>query len=354
MPRGSYSSRVSLRSEILEQPEVLARLIEAQADAAGRAAGALARREVRWALIAARGSSDNAGLYAKYLWGARNRLPVALAAPSLFTLYDAPPRLDGALVVGISQSGQSPDIVRVLAEARRQGAPTLAITNDPSSPLAAEADFLFDTGTGPERSIAATKTYTAQLAAVALLSVALGGGEAERAALARLADAVGAALALEGAIERAVGRYREMSQCVVLGRGFHYSTAYEWSLKLKELAYVLAEPYSPADFQHGPMAVVSRGFPVLAVVPSGAPFAEMLALLRSLVAERAVDLVALSDRREALELAATPLALPEGVPEWLSPVVAIVPAQLFCLHLARSRGLDVEAPRGLTKVTRTW
>lgn len=345
---------MSLWSEIHEQPAVLEELLRTQAGHAAEVAAAIAARQPAWALVAARGSSDNAGLYAQYLWGARNRLAVALATPSLFTHYARPPRLAGALVVGISQSGQSPDIVGVLAEARRQGAPTLAITNDPGSRLAAAADWVLPTGAGEERAIAATKTYTSQLLAVALLSAALPGGEEDGEALAGVPRAVAAALRLEEAVVAAAPRYAPMTQCVVLGRGFHYATACEWALKLEELTYIVAEPYSAADFRHGPVAMAAPGFPVLAVVPGGAVYADVVELLRTLVEERGVDLVALSDEEEALALARTPLRLPGGLPEWLTPIPAIVAAQLFSYHLARAMSRDTEAPRGLSKVTRTW
>lgn len=344
---------MALRSEILEQPAVLERLLRTQQRPVREMARAIESRGVHSIFVAARGTSDNAALYGKYLWGSRNRLPVALAAPSLFTAYDTPPDLSGSLVVGVSQSGQSPDIVSVVAEGRRQGALTLAITNDPSSPLAQEAELVLDTATGPEQAVAATKTYTAQLLAIALLSAALAGDEGRLDALERLPELVHEALALEAAIENAVQRYRYMTQCVVLGRGYNYATAYEWSLKLKELTYVVAEPYSSADFQHGPVAIVSQGFPVLAVVPSGAVFDDVLSLLRTLVEEHRAELLAISNEDAALALAQTPLRLPADLPEWLSPLVAIVPAQLFCYHLTLAMGYDTEAPRGLSKVTRT-
>jgi glucosamine--fructose-6-phosphate aminotransferase (isomerizing) len=347
---------MSLKSEIFEQPAVLDRLLRTQAARARDIARSIRSRGVHWVLIAARGSSDHAALYAKYLWGSRNGLPVALAAPSLYTLYHTPPRLQGALVVGISQSGQSPDIVSVLSDARRQGALTLAITNDLSSPLAEEAEMVLDACSGPERAIAATKTYTTQLLSIALLSAALSeddrGEESE--ALERVPDWVRQALALDGPAEQAARRYREMTQCAVLGRGLNYATAAEWSLKLKELTRVVAAPYSSADFRHGPVAIVTRGFPVLAVVPGGVVFDDVLALLASLVEERGIDLIAISNQEKALALAGAPLELPAEIPEWLSPLVSIVPAQLFCYHLARAMGRDTEAPQGLSKVTRTW
>jgi glutamine---fructose-6-phosphate transaminase (isomerizing) len=343
---------MSLKSEIFEQPAVLDRLLRMQMDPARDIARSIRSRGVHWVLIAARGTSDHAALYAKYLWGSRNGLPVALAAPSLYTLYQTPPQLQGALVVGISQSGQSPDIVSVVADGRRQGALTLAITNDLASPLAAAAEMVLDACSGPERAVAATKTYTTQLLAIALLSVALTQKDAE--AIGRVPEWVEEALRLDGAIEQAAQRYRYMTQCVVLGRGLNYATAAEWSLKLKELTSVVAEPYSSADFRHGPMAIVTRGFPVLAVIPGGAVFEDVMALLTPLVEERGVELVAVSDQERALVLSHTPIRLPSGLPEWLSPLVSIVPAQLFSYHLARAMGRDPEAPPGLSKITRTW
>ena len=344
---------MSLEAEIREQPEVLGRLLRQRRDRLGEMAETIRARGVRYIFIAARGSSDNAALYAKYLWGSINGLPVALAAPSLFTAYGTPPRLDGSLVVGISQSGQSPDIVGVVEAGRAQGAVTLAVTNEPDSPLAAAAEMVLDTAAGPERAVAATKTYTAQLMAIALLSVAAAGDDRRFAELARVPDLVAEALALDGEIRVAAQRYRYMDHCVVLGRGFNYATAYEWSLKLKEMTYVVAEPYSSADFRHGPVAIVCDGFPVLAVAPGGAVFDDTLALLETLATEHRAELLVLSNEERALELAQTPLRLPAEMPEWVSPLVSIVPGQLFSYHLTRARGYDTESPRRLRKVTRT-
>jgi glucosamine--fructose-6-phosphate aminotransferase (isomerizing) len=348
---------MSLKSEIFEQPDVLARLLENQKDRMRAIAVALREYDIRYLFLVARGTSDNAGLYAKYLWGAFNQLPTALATPSLFSLYGKPPSLKNALVMGISQSGQSPDIVKVMAEAQRQGAPTLAIVNAPRSPLAQTAQFVIDVEAGPELAVAATKSYTAQLMAIAMLSVALsemaGDIEDRWPDLERVPALVQQALDLDPVIARAAERYRYMEQCVVLGRGFNYATAFEWSLKMKELAYIIAAPYSSADFQHGPVAVVSQGFPVLAVVPDGAVFDDMFALLKDLVTVQGVELLAISNRDEVLSLAHTSLRLPLNMPEWLSPLVTIVPGQLFSYYLTRAKGYDTEAPRGLHKVTLT-
>jgi glucosamine--fructose-6-phosphate aminotransferase (isomerizing) len=344
---------VGLRDEILEQPEAVGRLV---ADTGGQVAQVAARVRERGAsmvLLAARGSSDNAGRYAKYLWGAHNRIPVALAAPSLFSVYAAPPLLREALVVAISQSGQSPDIVSVVREGRRQGALTLAITNDPASPLAAEAELVIDTMAGPERAVAATKTYTTQLTVIAVLSAALSGDHDQRRWLDRLPSLMEAALAHEETMRAAAGRYRAIDRCAVLGRGFNYATAFEWALKLKELTQVAAEPYSSADFEHGPVALARQGFPLLAVVPAGPIAATITPLLARLVRERHVDLLAIASDPAALDLAGVAVRLPEELPDWLSPIPAIVPAQLFSYHLTRAKGLDPERPTGLSKVTRT-
>ena len=344
---------MSLHSEILEQPACLDRLLSSQRKNVEQIAAAIQSRDIRYAFLAARGTSDNAGRYANYLWGAMNGLPLALATPSLFTYYQQPPTLKNALVVGVSQSGQSPDIVSVLKEGKRQGNLTLAITNAPNSPLAQAADFVLDVQAGPELSVAATKTYTNELMAIAMLSVGLAGEAARWDELAQVAGWVGEALKQDASIGSLAPRYRYMQQCVVLGRGYNYATAFEWALKLKELTYVEAEPYSSADFQHGPVAMVGRGFPVMAVVPAGKVFDSMMALLGHLKSNLLAELVVISNSPAALSLAESPIPIPAGVPEWLSPLVGIVPAQLFACHLTRAKGYDENQPRTITKVTET-
>jgi glucosamine--fructose-6-phosphate aminotransferase (isomerizing) len=304
--------------------------------------------------MAGRGTSDHAGVYAQYLFGSRNRLPVAMAAPSLFTMYPQSPLLGNALVIGISQSGQSPDIVSVVAEGRRQGALTLAVTNDTSSPLAQAAEMCIGIHSGPERAVAATKTYTGELLALAALSVAMAGNsEEDLALLGMVPGAVQSALEQEDAAAQIAAKYRDLEKCLVLGRGYNYATAQEWALKLKELAYVFTDVYSPADFQHGPIAIVEEGFPMLAAVPGGAVFESELSLLKRLMDEYKAELIVISDNDEALNLSQAALRLPAGLPEWLTPLPAIIPAQLFCYHLTLAKGYDPEHPRTLRKVTLT-
>lgn len=344
---------MSLHSEILEQPDRIRSLLAARRSTSLRIAQAIQKRQVRYVFLAARGTSDNAGRYANYLLGARNGLPLALATPSLFTYYKQPPKLKDALVIGISQSGQSPDIVSVLSEARRQGCLTLTITNEVNSPLAAVSDFVLPLGAGKEKAVAATKTYTCELMAIALLSTALSGEAKAWEELERVAGWMETALEQDAHIANAIQRYRYLDQTVVLGRGFNYATAFEWALKLKELSYIIAEPYSSADFLHGPIAMLEKGFPVLAIASRGKVFTPMVQMIRQLKRDYQAELVVISNDPGALVLSTTPLAIPPDVPEWLSPLVNILPAQLFAYHLTREKGFDPDHPRSIQKVTET-
>ena len=341
-----------LYREIHEQPAVLAELIAAEAGNAHELARLIKERDIDHVIIAARGTSDNAGRYAQYVLGAMNRLTVGLAAPSLFSIYNSPPRFGNALVLGISQSGKSPDIVSVLAEARRQGALTAVMTNNTASDLAAEGDVVIDLHAGLERAVAATKTYTAELAAIALLSTALSQDPEHLAELHALPEAVAATLSMDDAIAAIAPRYRYMERSVVIGRGYNFATAFEMALKLKELTYTIVEPYSSADFLHGPLALIEHGFPVIVVAPQGVMAAELESFV-SILHDRQAEVVAISDDADLLAMARIPLALPAPVPEWLSPVTAIVPGQMLAMHLAHTRDFDVDAPRAIRKVTET-
>ena len=344
---------MSLRDEILEQPAAASRLLDAAEADFAPIADALRRRRPRFAVIAARGSSDNAGIYAQYLLAVRNRLIVALAAPSTITLYGARPDMADALVVGISQSGRSPDIIAVLDEGRRQGALTIALTNDAQSPLASAADHVIDLRAGPEKATAATKTYTAELLAAALLSTALDPPSSDEATdLARLPEVMAEALRVEAVAREVSGAHADRSRAIVLGRGYGYATAREWALKLQELAQVAAMPYSAADFEHGPLALAEPGLPVLAVAFGGAEADAQLSLLRRLQQDHGARLLVLSDR-PSLRRLGDGLAVPDKTPAWLAPMIEIIPAQLYTYHLTLARGLDTERPRTITKVTQT-
>jgi len=351
-----YRCGVSLRDEILEQPDAAHRQLRSSADAIQGLADRLRERPVASVVIAARGTSDHAAIYAQYVLGVRNRLSVGLATPSVVSLYGAEPDVRESLVIGISQSGASPDIVGVVEAGRHQGAVTLAITNEPSSQLAEAAEFVIELTAGPELAVAATKTYTTSLLAIARLSAALGGSGARSgdaaAELEAVPDAIAKALTVEKDVESIARELAWTDRSIVVGRGFEYATAREWALKLKELAQVFADPYSAADFLHGPIALVQPGIPVLVLAPEGAAAEGQVQLLRDL-GDRGIDTVVVSDVAETRALGRWSIVIPAGVPEWLRPIVSIVPAQLYAYHLTVAKGLDPETPRGLTKVTRT-
>jgi glucosamine--fructose-6-phosphate aminotransferase (isomerizing) len=340
-----------LEQEIHEQPQVLRRLIETETDNVSRLVTEI-KGTFNYVVMAARGSSDNAARYAQYLFGVRNRLPVSLATPSLYTLYKCPPMLTGALVIGVSQSGQSPDIVSVIQTGRAQGQPTLAITNDPDSPLAQAADYQVLLHSGLERAVAASKTYTASLTAMALLSAILSGASEDLEALRLIPELVEQTIAnVIPGLER-VERYRYMAHCVVIGRGFNYATAFEIALKIKELTQTVAEPYSSADFRHGPVAMVRDGFPVILVSPTGSVF-EDLENLANKLESLGSELLIISDDAGFLKRACLSFPIPPGVPEYLTPMLAVIPGQLFSLSLALAKNLNPDQPVGLRKVTET-
>jgi len=240
----------------------------------------------------------------------------------------------------------------VLEEGKRQGRPTLAITNDGNSPLAMVADYVVELHAGVERSVAATKTYTAQLGAMMLFAASWSGDAQRIRELQALPEALAETLQAGSAIAEQAQGYKTMEQCVVVGRGYNYATASELALKLKELTYVMAAPYSAADFRHGPIATIDSGLPTILIMPTGAPFQDMLDLVGELQ-QRGAELLVISDASAALTQAKTALSLPGLVPEWLTPATAIIPGQLLSLHLAVARGLNPDVPRGLHKVTKT-
>jgi glutamine---fructose-6-phosphate transaminase (isomerizing) len=337
-----------LEREIREQPSALAQLLDERAEAVAAIASAVRGTPLRSVLIAARGSSDNAARYAQYLLGERLALPVALAAPSLESLYGAaavPHRGDG-LAIGISQSGRSPDVVSVLTAAAAAGAPTIAITNDPGSPLAHAADFVLELGVGSERSVAATKTYTASLAALAALAAELRDDDADRAALREVPGLV--QRALDGAFARvaALDRYAEARYVLAVGRGYNYATAMEIALKVRELTATVAEGFSCADLMHGPIAAVAPGTPAIVVAARGRALASVLETATALRA-RGAQQILIGEQADA------DLPLPSAIPEWLSPLIAVVPGQVLAWRRAVLGGESVDQPGGLTKVTET-
>lgn len=342
----------TLEKEINEQPEVVDKLLRLETKSVKRFMDQI-RGSFDSILIAARGTSDNAARYAQYLFGVQNRLPVTLATPSLYTLYKKPPELNRMLVIAISQSGQSPDIIAVVEEAARQKQTTLAITNDTASPLAKAAGHVIALHAGKEKSTAATKTYTASLAAMTLVSCYLENQRDQLDAIRKVPDAMCKTLVLTKSRLPMMERYRYMDRLTVIGRGYNYATSFEIAIKIKELTGILAESYSSADFRHGPIAVVKNGYPVMIVATHGYVANDLRDLVKELLL-RGSELIAISDLSGILKPAKLALPIADGLPEWLSPLITVIPGQYFALMLTINKNLDPDQPAGITKVTETF
>ncbi len=337
--------------EIFEQPQALRRTLEAERAHALDFKKFAKRQNFRLLVLVARGTSDNAALFGRYLFELTTGIPVSLAAPSIHTLYHAKLDLRNALVVGISQSGEGADINLVLKAARRQGATTLGVTNEPRSTMTRLVDDVFLVRAGKQRSLAATKTYTGQLLLLYLLAAALGSRVA-LSEVSKIPERVERALELAGEVKELVEHYRFMRQCVVVARGLNYANAFELALKLMETCYVVAERFSSADFLHGPIALIERDFPVLIFMPPGKTLRDLQRLEARLRRLRAKPLV-ISSAGVRLNRGTRAIRLPVSIPELYTPIPYIVPGQLFAAFLAQAKGLDPDKPRSLRRVTRT-
>ncbi|MFE4177111.1 SIS domain-containing protein [Streptomyces sp. NPDC056909] len=339
-----------MSGEMAEQPAVLRRVLRDGAPRIREVAAAVAARSPRFVLLTARGTSDNAALYAKYLLEIRRGLPCGLTSMSTTTAYGAEPDLTDVLVVTVSQSGGSPDLVASTRAARDAGAVTLAVTNSPDSPLAAVSEFHVDVLAGPERALPATKTYTASLLALYLFVEGLGGGDGAAAGV--LPDLAERILARGDEVRTLASRYRFAERMVITSRGYGYPTAKEAALKLMETSYIPALAYSGADLLHGPLAMVDNISPVIAVVPDGKGGEALRPVLERLRG-RGADLFVVGPAAE-VETASAGFALPtDGVPEELQPILEILPLQLLAYEVTLARGQDPDAPRALAKVTET-
>ena len=338
--------------EIHEQPEVLERLIGMEYGKVQALWSALNNRGIQHISIAARGTSDNAGTFGKYLLEIVGGVMVSLAAPSVFTLYNAKIDLSKWLLLGISQSGESTDVVEVVKRAREMGALTAGITNVEDSTLGRIADFTLLCHAGEEKSVAATKTYTATLGVLYLLSSVITQKVEILDNLKSAADSMRSVFDIEEQMSRVVERYRYMQECMVIARGINQATCQEAALKLSETCYVVAKPYSAADFQHGPIATIDEGFPVFLYAPPGKGYKAMLELVEELTEDRA-EMIVISTEDEILSRATTPIKLPVTVGEIYSPLVYIVVGQLFAQYLSVTKGYNPDHPRHLSKITRT-
>lgn len=338
----------TMAAEIAEQPQVLSRLLADGLEPIRQVASRIVEDRPRFVLLAARGTSDHAALLAKYLIETRIGLPVGLVSPSTLTVYGSQPDYSDVLWISVSQSGGSPDLVESASRAGAAGALTLAVTNAPGSPLAEASSEHVDVCAGPERAVAATKSYTAQLLALWLLVDAWAGGDGSSAAA--VPDAASAVVERADGL-RVASRYRFVERLVTTGRGFAYPTAREAALKLMETSYLAAHAFSSADLMHGPLAMIDEDRPVIAVVPYGEGGAAMQPVLDRL-AESGADLLVVGDRERAPS-AADAVWLPTDLREDIAPVVQIIPLQQLAYAMAIARGYDPDAPRGLRKVTET-
>ena len=345
--------------EIRQQPEALQRTLDGEAANVETLRQHFASSRPRYIVIAARGTSDNAAQFARYLIEITTGIPVSLAAPSIYTLYQAKLQLQDALVVAVSQSGESTDINLVLERAKESGARTLAITNEADSTMARLAEHTILVRAGRELSVAATKTYTGQLMAFYLLAYALG-APIHLDHLRGIPASVDSALGLLDQVREESSRYRFMDHAVVVGRGINYANVFEFALKMMETCYVIAERFSVADFHHGPIAMLERDFPVFLFAPPGVATDSATGLLekaRELHAETLVitdesnvPMASVAERKFVLSNIVHDAALPDDL---FTPIPYIVPGQLFAACLAEHKGLNPDAPRTLSKVTKT-
>jgi glutamine---fructose-6-phosphate transaminase (isomerizing) len=338
-------------AEIAEQPAALERTIAEERGKISKLGNTLKARGIDLIVLVARGSSDNAALFGRYLLEITTGIPVSLSAPSVHTMYGARLRLDHALVVGVSQSGEGEDINRVLENARQCGAYTVGITNEPNSAMTRLVDEALLTHGGRERSVAATKTFTGQMILFYMLASELA-RKAPEFSCEAIPEFVARALEQKPVIHELVQRYVFMENCVVVGRGLAYANAYELALKLMETCYVEAERFSSADFLHGPLAMVERHFPVILFAPPGVMLPGVKSLIERL-RELKADTLAITSDFDAAAMCTRSILMPREIDEFLAPIPYIVPGQLFAALLAEAKGLNPDAPRSLSKVTRT-
>lgn len=338
-------------AEIAEQPAALERTIAEERSKIAKLGQLLKTRDIHLIVLVARGSSDNAALFGRYLLEITTGIPVSLSAPSVHTIYGAKLRLDHALVVGVSQSGEGEDINHVLESARDSGAYTIGITNEPGSSMTRVVEETLLTHGGRERSVAATKTFTGQMLLFYMLATELA-QNAVPFSYEKIPQFVAGALEQKATMEELVQRYVFMENCVVVGRGLAYANAYELALKLMETCYVVAERFSSADFLHGPVAMVERHFPVILFAPPGVMLSGVKSLIERL-RELHADTLAITSDSDAAALCTRSIVLSREIDEFLAPIPYIVPGQLFAALLAEAKGLNPDAPRSLSKVTRT-
>lgn len=344
-------SMVKMWDEIFEQPAVLEKCLDNIARIE-EVVKAIKQQNIQFVYIVARGTSDHAAVYGKYLMELFVGIPVALAASSVLTIYQKEINFKNTLVIGISQSGRAGDVLEVIRSANRQGALTLSLTNTVDSHLAQEAQFHLDCQAGVEQSVAATKTFTAQMFLLAQLIALWADNTSLIRELKQVPQKISSTLGVSQDIMNKVQRYRFMDECFVLARGINYAIALEAALKIKETNYIRAEAFASSDFQHGPIAAVDRDIPIMIFAPKGPSLADLSKIIARLK-NNGIELIIISNQNEFLEYSPCGFLIPDTDSDFTSPFFNVVIAQMFACQLALVRGLNPDQPRGLTKVTVT-
>lgn len=338
--------------EILEQPDVLRALFLKEKKRLEDFSRRVREKNIRYIGFVARGTSDHATLFAKYVFEAENNIPVFHFNPSIFTLYKAKLDLKHFLVIGVSQSGESTDVVAVLKKAKQYGAFTCAVTNGKKSAITRAADETFFLHAGKERAVAATKTYTATLYALCLLSALLSGDKKTLEALSRIPERMRDVLSLDARIRSLCRQYRYLDECAVLARGFNLATAQETALKLEETCEVKALSFSAADFLHGPIVLAEKDFPAFVYAANGKTATLMKNTVKTLLQKKA-DVCVISNMKDGFKGVSSRVYVPAPVDEMFTPILFGAAGQLIAYHIACIKGLNPDKPRYLTKITRT-
>jgi len=338
--------------EILEQPEVLKRCYDTNRDNIKNIVKKIKEHNISSVIIAARGTSDHAGIYGKYIIECELGLPVSLASPSVYTVYHQKVQLENSLVIGISQSGKAADVLEVLKCARESGAVTVSITNDEASPLAQGADVHLYCDAGVEKSVAATKTCSSEMYILAQMVAEWSNNKDLKNELLQIPDRLSEVFNEMDAISDKVERYRFINECFVLARGINYPVAMEAALKIQETAYVRAKAYATSDFYHGPFAMIEKDMPVIIYAPNGPTLKDTLDMVEKLKKNEA-EVIVISNNEEILEMGDSSFVIPQTSNDLVSPFYNVVIAQLFACNLSLIKGLNPDKPRSLNKVTIT-
>jgi glucosamine--fructose-6-phosphate aminotransferase (isomerizing) len=343
---------IKMLDEIREQPLAIRRCAGNNLATIKELARTVKRKDIASIVIAARGTSDHAAVYGKYVFEILTGIPVSLSAPSVFTMYNKTLKMEQSLVIGISQSGMAEDVLEVIRGAKEAGALTVSTTNAATSPLAKEAHHHLDCSAGLEQSVAATKTFTTEMYLLASLAAEIAEDAYIKKELSTLPDTMSQMLAAPNDIAEKVQRYRFMNECFVLARGINYAVALEAALKIQETNYVRAKAYATSDFYHGPLAMLDRDIPVIIFAPKGPSFPDIAQMVNKLEAMD-IEMIMVSNDDGMLAKGACGLRIPDTADDIISPYFNIIHAQMFACQLALAKGLDPDSPRRLNKVTIT-